>query len=463
MTHVDPPRGIFTLPTPANSIDPFWDVIKSNEHFTLQRTKAASSNTFFRGVFGTIQNVLDTKQPPFRILFRSDINSISLQIAVSQTEKGIEDAWKWVEDSFNEGLLKLDIPSEKENFVETKIKSLVTRQDKGTDEVSEDESVRSASRAFRQTFDVAPTERLVNFYSCAYRGISQGWMYISENYLCFYSFVLGIETKLFIELKDIQNLAKEKSKRGMIPDSIKIITKDEQEHFFSNLFHRDETYDLLVQLTTLAMQRLLKNASIDPAPGTLYDFEQDFSSPRIDVSSSQEPLMSPMVPPLKKGLEEQKRDKKFQIFFNLPTTEHMMQECVCEFSTPDTDVCNGKLQLSEGYLTFVSVDGRSCSLVVPLYTVRRVERINSKTHAFALSITNWHQMKLLFHINESKSFFEKFCNVLKDNLKSQVRHMKHLRPFLSTCFSETLLSDPKKDQTVGGLGLIFGFPGDSKK
>jgi hypothetical protein len=34
--------------------------------------------------------------------------------------------------------------------------------DKGTDEVSEDESVRSASRAFRQTFDVAPTERLVN-------------------------------------------------------------------------------------------------------------------------------------------------------------------------------------------------------------------------------------------------------------------------------------------------------------
>jgi hypothetical protein len=34
--------------------------------------------------------------------------------------------------------------------------------DKGTDEVSKDESVRSASRAFQQTFDIAPMERLVN-------------------------------------------------------------------------------------------------------------------------------------------------------------------------------------------------------------------------------------------------------------------------------------------------------------
>lgn len=39
----------------------------------------------------------DTKQPPFRIIFRAEFASISLQIAVSQTEKGINEAWKWVE------------------------------------------------------------------------------------------------------------------------------------------------------------------------------------------------------------------------------------------------------------------------------------------------------------------------------------------------------------------------------
>ncbi|EXX64682.1 Mdr1p [Rhizophagus irregularis DAOM 197198w] len=464
-SHFEPPRGVFTLPTPCELANPFWDVIKSSKYFTLQRTKASNINSFYRGVIGTIQNVFDTKQPPFRIIFRAEFTSISLQIAVSQTEKGINEAWKWVEVL---GLTKLDDPSEKENYVVTKINSLVTRQDKGTDEVSEDESVRSASRAFRQTFDIAPTERLVNFYSCAYRGIIQGWMYISENYLCFYAFMLGHETKIFIELKDIQDLLKERSKRGMVADSIKVITKDGQEHFFSNLFHRDETYETLMQLITQSMQRLLKNAAIEPAPGK-FIFDSNFEpSPEKEKSelkfNNSELPRSPMVPPLRKDLEERKRDIEFQTFFNLPATEHLMEECSCDFSTPEMkESLNGKLQLSEGYLAFVADDAKSCNFVLPLYTVRRVERINSGTHNFALSILNWHQMKLILQINGHKVTFEKFCNTIRDNLKNQVRYMKNLRSFLSTCFSEALLVDPKKDISTGGLGLIFGFPGDVKK
>ncbi|KAI9470071.1 MAG: hypothetical protein EXX96DRAFT_491700, partial [Benjaminiella poitrasii] len=34
--------------------------------------------------------------------------------------------------------------------------------DSSTDEISTDEKVRKASRSFRQTFDISPTERLVN-------------------------------------------------------------------------------------------------------------------------------------------------------------------------------------------------------------------------------------------------------------------------------------------------------------
>ncbi|CAB4404476.1 unnamed protein product [Rhizophagus irregularis] len=221
-SHFEPPCGIFTLPTPCELANPFWDVIKTSKHFTLQRIKASNINSFYRGVIGTIQNVLDTKPPPFRIIFRTEFTSISLQIAVSQTEKGINEAWKWVEDNLVLGLTKLDDPSEKENYVVTKINSLATRQDKGTDEVSEDESVRSASRAFRQTFDIAPTESL--------------FLCVSRNYS-----------------GDIQDLLKERSKRGMVADSIKVITKDGQEHFFSNLFHRDETYETLMQLITQSM------------------------------------------------------------------------------------------------------------------------------------------------------------------------------------------------------------------
>jgi hypothetical protein len=54
-------------------------------------------------------------------------------------------------------------------------------------------------------------------------------MYISENYLAFYSFLLGFETKLLVELKDIQDIKKERSKRGVFSDAIKIVMKDKQE------------------------------------------------------------------------------------------------------------------------------------------------------------------------------------------------------------------------------------------
>jgi len=59
--------------------------------------------------------------------------------------------------------------------------------------------------------------------------MNQGWMYISENYLCFYSFMLGMETKIFLELKDVGDLQKEKSKRGVFADAIRVVMKDSQE------------------------------------------------------------------------------------------------------------------------------------------------------------------------------------------------------------------------------------------
>ena len=38
----------------------------------------------------------DAKQPPYRILFQRESNTTCLQIAVSDTEEGIEAAWDWI-------------------------------------------------------------------------------------------------------------------------------------------------------------------------------------------------------------------------------------------------------------------------------------------------------------------------------------------------------------------------------
>lgn len=74
-------------------------------------------------------------------------------------------------------------------------------------------------------------------------------MYISENYIGFHSFLLGTELKLLIELKDIQEIKKEKSK-GIFDDSIRLITKKKEEVglSFHSYFHRllnDPTFAVL--------------------------------------------------------------------------------------------------------------------------------------------------------------------------------------------------------------------------
>lgn len=47
----------FTLPTHVDSsISPFWESLKENDHFLLQRTKVRK-NALMRNVLGTVQNV----------------------------------------------------------------------------------------------------------------------------------------------------------------------------------------------------------------------------------------------------------------------------------------------------------------------------------------------------------------------------------------------------------------------
>ncbi|KAK3828733.1 MAG: rab-GTPase-TBC domain-containing protein [Benniella sp.] len=470
MAHLKPPQHVFILPTPCDQHNPLFDTVQSTENFVLQRTKA-SKNQFLNSFLGTIQNVFDTKQAPFRILFRRQVNAQALMIAEAESQKSIDHAWSWVQENFIVGLQVLDDAQEKEEWVLTKIRSLVTRADKGTDDITSDEKVRSASRAFRQTFNVPLSERLVSYYSCSYHGkvMNQGWMYISENYLCFYSFMLGMETKIFLELKDIGDLQKEKSKRGVFADAIRVVMKDEQEYFFSNLFHRDETYDMLVQLTTLTMERLLRNTALEHAPGMSNGEDSDVIKSVFSVDDNLENSESnsptPTTRPLRQGLEELKRDTQFQQRFNLPVTEHLMEESSATMVQGEkTDMYHGRLYLSESFICFICTDSSPCVLALPLFTIRRVEKKNSRTVMYAIELWTWHQMKIIVRLNGPRTQCERFCETLKVNLRLQIAAIRSLKPFLTTFFSEALLADrPDVAEKDSGLGWIFEFPGDAKK
>jgi hypothetical protein len=219
------------------------------------------------------------------------------------------------------------------------------------------------------------------------------------------------------------------------------------------------------------MERLLRNTALEHAPGQSNgdDSEsvKDVFSVDVDSLEGNESPYSPAptTRPLRLGLEEQKRDNQFQQRFNLPTSEHLMEESSATMVHGDkTDMFHGRIYMSESFLCFLCTEANPCVLALPLFTIRRVERMNSRSAMYALNILTWHQMRVVFRLNGPRTQCEKFCSTLKTNLKLQVRAMRSLKPFLATCFSEALLADrPDVAEKDSGLGWIFEFPGDSKK
>lgn len=158
------------------------------------------------------------------------------------------------------------------------------------------------------------------------------------------------------------------------------------------------------------------------------------------------------------------KNAAFQMKFSLPSHEGMQQSISAEISMSNNTGLHyhpGKLHLSEGFLCFDSPG--SLLFTLPLYTIRRVERLHSKSYLFALSIATWHGLKIAIQFIGLKTSCEEFCNHLKNNLRAHLSDMKNLKPFLVTCYSEYLLGDRELGPPQVGLGQTFRYPGDSRK
>ncbi|KAI8990039.1 hypothetical protein BDB01DRAFT_717684 [Pilobolus umbonatus] len=105
----------------------------------------------------------DARQPPFRILFQREPNSVCLQIAVSDSEKHIETAWNWITANLIPELDRIEEPFAKEEWLISQMDRIMSHTiiENDTDELLHDDSIRNASRTFRRTFNVSSNERLV--------------------------------------------------------------------------------------------------------------------------------------------------------------------------------------------------------------------------------------------------------------------------------------------------------------
>ncbi|KAM3593709.1 uncharacterized protein V6R79_019715 [Siganus canaliculatus] len=101
---------------------------------------------------------------------------------------------------------------------------------------------------FKKLFrDLPESERLIVDYPCALQRdiLLQGRLYLSENWLCFYSNVFW-GTKITLTLKDVTTMTREKTAR-LIPNAIQICTSTEKL-FFTSFSAREKSYMVVFRM-----------------------------------------------------------------------------------------------------------------------------------------------------------------------------------------------------------------------
>jgi len=99
---------------------------------------------------------------------------------------------------------------------------------------------------FQQKFRLPESEMLISVYKCAMlRSILvQGKMYISTNYICFYSRNLGHSRTVIIPFRDVVNIGKQKFQAHWLVNAI-IVTTMDREFNFGSFLSRQSALDCL--------------------------------------------------------------------------------------------------------------------------------------------------------------------------------------------------------------------------
>ncbi|XP_077681915.1 TBC1 domain family member 8B isoform X2 [Eretmochelys imbricata] len=360
-----------------------WVLERSNRYFVLQRRRGyGEDGGGLAGLLmGTLDAVLDStsKVAPFRILHQTPDSQIYWSIACGASREEITEHWDWLEHNLMKTLSVFDSNEDVTSFVQGKIRGLIAEEGKGSFIKEEDpEKFREAILKFEKCFGLAEQEKLVTYYSCSYwrgRVPCQGWLYLSTNFLSFYSFLLGAEIKLVISWDEISKL--EKTSNVILTESIHVCSRGE-DRYFSMFLHINETFLLMEQLANYAVRRLFDKET----------FESDL-------------VLHDPLQITKRGLENRAHSEQFSAFFRLPKEETLKEVHECFLWVPFYHFNTlGKMCISENYICFASQDGSLCSIIIPLREVIAVEKADPANKGISISTKG----KRAFRFTEVKDF-----------------------------------------------------------
>uniref|UniRef100_UPI00398E4736 TBC1 domain family member 8-like isoform X2 n=1 Tax=Pristiophorus japonicus TaxID=55135 RepID=UPI00398E4736 len=333
-----------------------WVTEKSNSYFILQRRRRqGDSGGKLSGLLvGALDAVLDSnaRVAPFRILHQMPGSQVYWVIACGATVEEIQQHWEWLEQNLLHTLSVFDNKDDVISFVHGKVKGLIAEETRSklAEQEEDPEKFREALVKFETRFNFPDLEKLVTYYSCCCwkgRVPRQGWIYLSINHLCFYSFLL---VKLMIPWADVKRL--ERTSNTLISEIIRVTTRS-KERDFSMFLNIDETFRLMELLADVTIRRLLDNETFELDP----------------------PLQEP-TQITKKNLEARMQTEYFRACFRLPRVEKLAEIVDCFLWTPYSQ-CHtaGKLYTSENYICFASKEEGSCNVIIPLQEVVTVEKM----------------------------------------------------------------------------------------
>ncbi|KAK1798452.1 hypothetical protein P4O66_006743 [Electrophorus voltai] len=120
------------------------------------------------------------------------------------------------------------------------------------DATSSSQTVSKYNSQYHKLFQNVPTEELLmKVYSCALLRdiLLQGRLYISRNWLCFYTNLFGKDFKVAIPVVSVRLVKKHKT-AGLVPNGLAITTDSSQKYVFVSLLSRDSVYDVLRRICT---------------------------------------------------------------------------------------------------------------------------------------------------------------------------------------------------------------------
>ncbi|XP_037328357.2 TBC1 domain family member 9 [Pungitius pungitius] len=372
-----------------------WITERANPYFILQKRKGhGDGGGGLAGLLvGTLDVVLDSsaRMAPYRILYQTPDSLVYWIIAHGTSRKEITEHWEWLEHNLLQTLSIFENENDITTFVKGKVQGIIAEYNKNHDVKEDDDTdkFKEASAKFRKLFGMPEEEKLVNYYSCSYwkgKVPRQGWLYLSINHLCFYSYLLGKEVKLVVRWADITQL--EKSATLLMPDAIMVSTRIDA-HVFSVFLNINETFKLAEQLANIAMRQLLDNKG----------FEQDRTLPKLKKSPTK-------VSALKRDLDARAKSERYRALFRLPKDEKLDGHTDCTLWTPFNKMhILGQMFVSTNYICFTSKEETLCSLIIPLREVTIVEKADSSNVLPSpLSISTKNRMTFLFANLKDRDF-----------------------------------------------------------